>query len=266
MIYILGPCMAESRDLLFEIAEQMRPTFNNLGSNFYFKASFDKANRTSGNGYRGPGLKGLQWLQDIKDKYGWKILTDIHETQQVPVVAEIADGLQIPAFLCRQTDLIQDAAKTGKMVNIKKGQFLPPHAVEHMVNKVADTNPETEFFTTERGTTFGYSDLIVDPRSFSIMAKYSKVIFDITHSTQKPSINGTSGADRSVCPSLARAAIATGYCSGIFMELHPYPEKALSDKDAQLNLEQAKLLINQLQDIQKQAVQWKSIDSVFKTL
>ncbi|MFK7873197.1 MAG: 3-deoxy-8-phosphooctulonate synthase [Oligoflexales bacterium] len=264
MLYILGPCLAESRELLFEVAEKMKPIFNTLGENFYFKASFDKANRTSGSGKRGPGLEtGLQWLADIRKHYGWKIITDVHETAQIPAIAEVCDGIQIPAFLCRQTDLILAAARTGKMVNIKKGQFLPPDAVEHMVAKALATKGAGHIYATERGTCFGYSDLIVDPRSFPIMAKHSKVIYDITHSTQKPSVNGSSGASRQFAPALARAALATGYCSGIFMEIHPRPDEAWSDKEAQLSFKQASQLLSQIQEVQTISQKWKEIDQNF---
>ncbi len=238
MILIAGPCVIESKEQIFKIAEYLKPY--NEKYEFYFKASFDKANRTSLESYRGPGIdKGLEILNEVKEKFGYKLLTDIHETNQVKKVAEIVDVLQIPAFLCRQTDLLVEAAKTEKIVNIKKGQFMNPEDMKYSVLKVLKTRgcEEVSFenskkygvWLTERGTTFGYGNLVVDMRSLVIMRKFAPVIFDATHSVQMPGgARGKSSGKREFVAPLSKAAAAVGI-DGFFFETHYNPDEALSD-------------------------------------
>nr|WP_314166245.1 3-deoxy-8-phosphooctulonate synthase [uncultured Campylobacter sp.] len=342
MILIAGPCVIESRELIMKVAESLRK-FNEMdGVEFYFKSSFDKANRTSISSFRGPGLqRGCEILAEVKDKFGYKILTDIHESYQAEPVARVADVLQIPAFLCRQTDLLVAAASTQAVVNIKKGQFLSPQAMKHSVEKVLQTRSaraytpqsgaassgtnaaqnsacsgDTEIcgaqsgarggandgssalgaqnscgarsdaqnsahacdassaansaqsvpqpsggdmhdlarrygvWLTERGSTFGYGNLIVDMRSLPIMREFAPVIFDATHSVQMPSIGATSGGDSRFVPYLARAAAAVGV-DGFFYETHPDPARALSDGPNMLNLQQLERVVAQTLAIQK---------------
>ena len=238
MILIAGPCVIESKEQIFKIAKYLKPYSKKY--NFYFKASFDKANRTSLESYRGPGIdKGLEILAEVKEKFGYKLLTDIHETSQVKKVAKVVDVLQIPAFLCRQTDLLVEAAKTDKIVNIKKGQFMNPEDMKYSVLKVLQTRgcKEVSYETskkygvwlTERGTTFGYGNLVVDMRSLYIMRNFAPVIFDATHSVQMPgAAGGKSGGKREYVPILSRAAAAVGV-DGFFFETHYDPDNALSD-------------------------------------
>jgi len=238
MILIAGPCVIESKEQIFKIADYLKKYIGKY--DFYFKASFDKANRTSLDSYRGPGIeKGLEILNEVKQKYGYKILTDVHETWQVKKAAEVADVLQIPAFLCRQTDLLVEAAKTDKIVNIKKGQFMNPADMKYSVLKVLKTrgydkaNYETSkkagVWLTERGTTFGYGNLVVDMRSLYIMREFAPVIFDATHSVQMPGgAGGKSGGKREFVPILSKAAAAVGV-DGFFFETHYDPDNALSD-------------------------------------
>lgn len=250
-LVIAGPCMAESLELIKEVAEQLVALSKKLDFDLVFKASFDKANRTSINSYRGPGLEtAMGWFSEIKGRFGVPVLTDVHETYQVEPVAKVCDVLQIPAFLCRQTDLVIAAAKSGKAVNIKKGQFMSPQAMGHIVEKVraacAESGISEQVFLTERGASFGYGDLVVDMRSLAIMAEFgAPVIFDITHSTQQPpnSGKGVSGALRKHAALLARAAAATGRIQGFFLEVHPDPKMAKSDADAQLTPVQAEELL-----------------------
>ncbi|WP_291939762.1 3-deoxy-8-phosphooctulonate synthase [Campylobacter sp.] len=342
MILIAGPCVIESRELIMKVAESLRK-FNEMdGVEFYFKSSFDKANRTSISSFRGPGLqRGCEILAEVKEKFGYKILTDIHESYQAEPAARVADVLQIPAFLCRQTDLLVAAASTQAVVNIKKGQFLSPQAMKHSVEKVlqtrsaraytpqsgaasSDTNaaqnsacssnaeicgaqsgarssadsssfalgaqnscaarsdaqnsahvcdassaansaqsaaqPSGEgmhdlarrygVWLTERGSTFGYGNLIVDMRSLPIMREFAPVIFDATHSVQMPSTGTTSGGDSRFVPYLARAAAAVGV-DGFFYETHPDPAHALSDGPNMLNLQQLERVVAQTLAIQK---------------
>lgn len=352
MILIAGPCVIESRELIMKVAESLRK-FNEIsGVEFYFKSSFDKANRTSISSFRGPGLeRGCEILAEVKEKFGYKILTDIHESYQAEPVARVADVLQIPAFLCRQTDLLVAAASTQAIVNIKKGQFLSPQAMKHSVEKVlqtrsaraytpqngaqsntdsgssalgaqnscgaqsgtqnfihtcgtksgaenaakgtaapcaaqSDNKSETQsasqpnfshtcnaqdgsisaaqpsgegmhdlarrygVWLTERGSTFGYGNLIVDMRSLPIMREFAPVIFDATHSVQMPSIGATSGGDSRFVPYLARAAAAVGV-DGFFYETHPDPAHALSDGPNMLNLQQLERVVAQTLAIQK---------------
>jgi 2-dehydro-3-deoxyphosphooctonate aldolase (KDO 8-P synthase) len=265
---IAGPCMAESFDLLESVIDILSPYINNPHVDFTFKASFDKANRTSISSSRGPGLdKTLSWFQALKKKYHIKITTDIHETYQANPVAEVCDTIQIPAFLCRQTSLIEAAIKTGAEVNIKKGQFLSPYSIPSLVEKCISLasyhQKPLKLSLTERGTCFGYGDLICDPRSFKLLkTKHNSVIFDVTHSTQTPP-NGssTTKALRSFAPLLTRSALITGYVDGIFLETHPEPSKALSDQDAQLNKTQARSLIDQALALWPTAWQATQIDN-----
>jgi 2-dehydro-3-deoxyphosphooctonate aldolase (KDO 8-P synthase) len=261
MILIAGPCVIENRDNILRIAEALMPYHEDCTKDFYFKASFDKANRTSLESFRGPGLEeGLRILEEVKERFGYAILTDIHEPAQAAPVAEVADVLQIPAFLCRQTDLLVAAAKTGAKVNIKKGQFLAPQAMEHSVAKVLRTRgyegevsyPAAEKYgvwLTERGTTFGYGNLVVDMRSFPIMRQFAPVVFDATHSVQMPASGGaTSGGDSRFVPTLARAAAAAGV-DGFFFETHFDPSIALSDGPNMIKLQDLERLIPQIDAI-----------------
>lgn len=264
--------MAESYEILQAVIEPLNKFIARLGCEFYFKASFDKANRTSIKSYRGPGWQVTRkWFEKIKSDYGCKILTDVHETSQVNEVAEVCDALQIPAFLCRQTDLIVAAAQTNCFVNIKKGQFMAPASMAHIVEKVVQYRAERRFSQedaessvalTERGAFFGYGDLVVDMRSLAIMKEASaKVFFDITHSVQQPPTGlAISGGMRKFAPILARAAAACGYIDGIFLEIHPKPNQALSDASSQLSIEQGLALIEQVISIWKQARDWAKID------
>lgn len=227
---IAGPCMIESLEICRQIADFLRRTCSELDLQLVFKASFDKANRTSLSSPRGPGLEeGLKGLAKIKDEFELPVLTDIHESWQAAPVAEVADVLQIPAFLCRQTDLLLAAAETGRAVNVKKGQFLAPEDMGRAVEKINGAG-NYNVTLTERGTAFGYHNLVVDMRSLVIMRQTGvPVIFDCTHAVQRPGGQGTSsGGDREFVAPLARAACATGI-DGLFMEVHPRPEKALSD-------------------------------------
>jgi len=232
LVLIAGPCQIESREHAVFIAGKMTEITKKLGIPYIFKASFDKANRTSINGARGVGLdEGMRTFAEIRKLYpDLPILTDIHECWQCPVVAEYVDMLQIPAFLCRQTDLVVAAAKTGKVVNIKKGQFLAPWDVKNIVKKVEDSG-NYQICITERGTSFGYNTLVTDMRAFPQMAKDCgyPLIFDATHSVQQPGgLGGATGGQREFAPVLARAAVAVGVAA-VFMETHENPDKALSD-------------------------------------
>lgn len=229
-VIIAGPCVIESAEVLCQVAEELVRINSKLGTDIIFKASFDKANRTSIHSYRGPGMeRGLQMLADIKDKYHLRILTDIHESYQAAPVSEVADVLQIPAFLCRQTDLLVAAAKTGRIVNIKKAQFLSGDDMQYPVQKVRESGNDNVWLT-ERGNIYGYNNLAVDFRNIVDMKKYaSTVIMDCTHSVQRPgAANGTTGGNREFIPSMALAAKAFG-ADGYFFEVHPNPESALSD-------------------------------------
>lgn len=254
-VVIAGPCMAESRELLDAVLAPLKALAAELDFDLVFKSSFDKANRSAIEGYRGPGMdQAMKWFADIKSKHGVRILTDVHETSHCAPVAEVCDVLQIPAFLCRQTDLLVSAVQTGRAVNIKKGQFLAPGAMANIAGKAIAAakaaKMDPDFALTERGASFGYGNLVVDMRSFPIMSRTgAPLIFDITHSTQLPGAGAdgkSSGAEREFAPVLARAATATGYLSGFFLEVHADPGNAKSDKDAQLSIEQASALLRQL--------------------
>jgi 2-dehydro-3-deoxyphosphooctonate aldolase (KDO 8-P synthase) len=227
---IAGPCVIEDEALCFKIASALRATCRKLGVNYVFKASYDKANRSSGRSFRGPGLRaGLEVLARVRAKFGVPVLTDVHTEEQVQAAAEVADVLQIPAFLCRQTDLIIAAVRTGKIVNLKKGQFLSPGEMEQVVKKAAGAGGR-KILVTERGTTFGYNNLVADMRSIPIMKSFGfPVIFDATHSVQLPGAGGDhTGGQREMAPVLARAALAAG-AEGVFIETHPEPDRSPSD-------------------------------------
>ena len=246
-IFIAGPCVIESPELLNTVAEELVRINNKIGTDIIFKASFDKANRTSIHSFRGPGLeKGLQMLADIKSKYGLRILTDIHESYQAAPVGEVCDVLQIPAFLCRQTDLLVAAAKTGKTINIKKAQFLSGMDMKYPVEKALEAGAK-EVWLTERGNMFGYNNLVVDFRNIPDMLTITpRVVMDCTHSVQRPGAGGgkTSG-DRRFVPNMALAAKAFG-ANGYFFEVHPDPDHALSDGPNMLYLDKLEELITQL--------------------
>ncbi len=243
LLLIAGPCAVESAEMAFEIAEFMVKITRRCNIPYVFKASFDKANRTSVDSFRSIGMeKALTILSDIKVKYDIPVLTDIHETRHASVVSEVADILQIPAFLCRQTDLLIAAGKTGKAVNIKRGQFMAPDDMQYAVNKVKSTG-NLRVSLTERGASFGYHNLVVDMRSLPIMRQYAPVIFDATHSVQMPGgAKGTSGGNREFVPGLARAATAMGI-DGLFLETHPDPDKAKSDSSSMLPLSDVEQLL-----------------------
>ena len=246
-IFIAGPCVIESAELLDRVAQELVAINEALDTEIIFKASFDKANRTSLKSFRGPGMeKGLQMLADVRQKYGLRLLTDIHEAYQAQPVAEVVDVLQIPAFLCRQTDLLVAAAKTGKTVNIKKAQFLSGADMKYPVNKVQESGGK-EVWLTERGNSFGYNNLVVDFRNIPDMLGITpRVIMDCTHSVQRPGGgNGTTAGDRRFVPSMALAAKAFG-ANGYFFEVHPDPDNGLSDGPNMLRLEDLKPLIEQL--------------------
>ena len=246
-ILIAGPCVIESEQLLKQVAEEISAINFQLGVDIIFKSSFDKANRTSVSSFRGPGLeKGLQMLSDSKSQYGLRIITDIHETWQAPPAGEVADVLQIPAFLCRQTDLLSAAARTGRIVNIKKGQFLSGRDMRYPVEKALDAGA-TEVWLTERGNTFGYNNLVVDFRNIPDMLDIvPHVIMDCTHCVQRPGGDGgRTGGDRRFVPNMALAAKAFG-ATGFFFEVHPNPDHALSDGPNMLPLSQLKDLVAQL--------------------
>ena len=231
LVFIAGPCVIESVAGTMDLAEKLVRLAQELDVPLVFKASFDKANRTSVDSYRGPGLfEGLAILQEVRDRFNVPILTDIHEPGQAAVAAEVVDILQIPAFLCRQTDLVVAAAETGKVVNVKKGQFLAPEDMVNVIGKITATGND-KIILTERGASFGYHNLVADMRSLLIMRELGyPVVFDATHSVQRPGGAGKmSGGDGRWAPSLARAAVATGV-DGVFMETHVNPAEALSDK------------------------------------
>lgn len=245
--FIAGPCVIESEELLNTVAERLVDINQRLGTHIIFKASFDKANRTSIHSFRGPGLeKGMQMLADIKSRYGLQILTDIHEAWQAQPVAEVADVLQIPAFLCRQTDLLVAAARTGKTINIKKAQFLAGRDMRYPVEKARDAGAK-EVWLTERGNMMGYGNLVVDFRNIPDMLEIvPTVIMDCTHSVQRPDAQGgKTGGDRRFVPQMALAAKAFG-ASGYFFEVHPTPDQGLSDAANMLELDKLEGLIKEL--------------------
>ncbi|MDY3847274.1 MAG: 3-deoxy-8-phosphooctulonate synthase [Prevotella sp.] len=247
LTFIAGPCVIESEQLLDTVAQELVRINHEFGTDIIFKASFDKANRTSIHSFRGPGMdKGLQMLSDIKSKYGLRLLTDIHESYQAAPVGEVVDVIQIPAFLCRQTDLLVAAAKTGKTVNIKKAQFLSGNDMRYPVEKAREAGAK-DVWLTERGNMFGYNNLIVDFRNIPDMMQYTPtVVMDCTHSVQRPGgAGGKTGGNREYVPAMALAAKAFG-ANGWFFEVHPDPDNGLSDAANMLRLDQLGNLIGQL--------------------
>lgn len=246
-IFIAGPCVIESQELLNVVAEELKAINNDLGIDIIFKASFDKANRTSIRSFRGPGLeKGLEMLANVKERYGLRTLTDIHESYQAEAVGQVCDVIQIPAFLCRQTDLLVSAAKTGRIVNIKKAQFLSGLDMKYPLEKAKEAGAK-DVWLTERGNSFGYNNLVVDFRNIPDMLNYTpNVIMDCTHSVQRPGADGgKTGGDRCFVPSMAMAAKAFG-ATGYFFEVHPNPDEGLSDAANMLELNKLKGLIKNL--------------------
>lgn len=252
LVFIAGPCVIESHEGCLKLAEKLKLIFQPKKIPFVFKASYDKANRTSVHSYRGPGIKeGLMILADIKRRLDVPVLSDVHGVEDVPHVAETLDIIQIPAFLCRQTDLILAAANTGKPVNVKKGQFLAPWDMKSVVEKIRSARNE-QILLTERGASFGYNNLVSDMRSLVIMRELGcPVIYDATHSVQLPGGQGNiSGGERKMIVPLARAAVAAG-CDGLFLEVHENPEKALSDAATMLPLDDLPRLIDQVLEIHR---------------
>lgn len=250
MLIIAGPCVIENEKVVFETAQHLKELSQEFPDfDFVFKSSFDKANRSSHKSFRGPGLeRGLEILRKVKEEFSIKVTTDVHETWQVKPVAEVVDIIQIPAFLSRQTDLLLEAGRSGKPVNVKKGQFLAPWDVKNVVEKLKFANA-VDYYITERGVSFGYNNLVVDFRSLVIMREFSKVIFDATHSVQLPGGGGdrSSGQREFVIP-LIRAAVAVGV-DGLFMEVHPNPDEALSDGPNMLPLSKLKEVLEDVQRI-----------------
>lgn len=250
LLVIAGPCVIEDEDLTFYTARRLKEITSGLGLPLLFKSSFDKANRTSVGSYRGPGIdKGLRVLSDVKKKFGVPVISDVHSVEQVRPAAQVLDVLQIPAFLCRQTDIVLAAAQTGAPVNIKKGQFLAPWDMRNIVEKFTSTG-NRNLLLTERGSSFGYNNLVVDYRALPIMrALGCPVIFDVTHSLQLPGGRGqSSGGQREFAGPLARAAVAVGI-DGLFMEVHPEPDRALCDGPNMIALEEVPPLLKEARDI-----------------
>jgi 2-dehydro-3-deoxyphosphooctonate aldolase (KDO 8-P synthase) len=250
LVIIAGPCVIESRDAALRHAERLKESAGRVGVPYIFKASYDKANRSALNSYRGPGLeKGVEILSEIKRKVGVAVLTDVHESAQVPTVAEVADVLQIPAFLCRQTDFVLAVGKSGKAVNIKKGQFLAPWDMRNVIDKILSTGND-RVLLTERGVSFGYNNLVSDMRSLVIMRESGyPVVFDATHSLQLPGgLGHASGGERKYIPALARAGVAAGI-DALFMEVHEDPDHALSDGPNSLPLGEFERLLRTVKGI-----------------
>lgn len=252
LVLIAGPCVVESREMVLSTAREISLIAKRHATPWIFKSSYRKANRTSGDAFTGlDPEKALAILDEVRKEVGVPVLTDIHTAEEAPIAAEVADVLQIPAFLCRQTTLIQAAAKTGRVVNIKKGQFLAPEDMKHAVKKVTDAG-NSKVILTERGTTFGYHNLVVDMRSLVIMKEFGPVVFDATHSVQLPgseSSGATGGQPEFVFP-LARAGVAAG-CDGLFVEVHPDPARARSDAGSQLKLEYLESLLRDVTAIDR---------------
>ena len=255
---IAGPCVIESEQLQMDVAGQLKEIAGELGIPFIFKSSYDKANRSSGSTFRGPGMeKGLEILAKVKRELGVPVLTDVHTEAEIPAVAAVVDVLQTPAFLCRQTDFIRAVAQSGKPVNIKKGQFLAPHDMKNVIDKARAAAreaglPEDNFMACERGASFGYNNLVSDMRSLAIMRETgAPVVFDATHSVQLPGGQGTSsGGMREMVPVLSRAAVAVGV-AGLFMETHPNPAQALSDGPNAVPLKHMKALLSTLVELDR---------------
>lgn len=249
LFFLAGPCVIENKEIALKTAHSLANVAQRLGVTLIYKSSFDKANRTSVNSYRGPGLEeGLRILEEVKKETNLPIVTDIHSADQAAPVADVADVLQIPAFLCRQTDLLVAAGATQKIINVKKGQFLAPLDMEHIVGKVKSTGNE-KIWLTERGSSFGYNNLVVDMRSIAIMSDMAPVVFDATHSVQLPGgKGGCSGGQREFVPVLAKAAVGAG-AAGVFMEVHPDPDTALCDGPNSLALKNVENTIQTLLNI-----------------
>lgn len=249
-LIIAGPCVIESEEITFHTAEKLKEICSSLGLPLIFKSSYDKANRTSVSSFRGPGIdKGLRVLSDVKSKFGIPVITDVHSPEEARTASQVADILQLPAFLCRQTDLILAASNTGKPVNIKKGQFLAPWDIENTIEKFVSTG-NRDLLLTERGTSFGYNNLVVDFRSLPIMRSFGyPVIFDVTHSLQLPGgLGNSSGGQRIFAAPFSRAAVAAGV-DGLFMEVHPDPEKALCDGPNMIPLTEVAGILRTIKDI-----------------
>ncbi len=255
-LIIAGPCVIESGDVVFHTAEQLKQVCGQAGLPLVFKSSYDKANRSSIDSYRGPGMeKGLRILSDVRSKFDIPVISDVHSVEEVGPASEVLDALQIPAFLCRQTDLILSASKTGKPVNIKKGQFLAPWDVKNIIDKFSSAG-NLNLFITERGNAFGYNNLVVDFRGLPIMRAFGfPVIFDVTHSIQLPGgLGSSSGGQREFAEPLARAAVAVGV-DGLFLEVHPEPKRALCDGPNMIRLDEVGKLLTTV----------KAIDNIVKT-
>ncbi|MCW8823342.1 MAG: 3-deoxy-8-phosphooctulonate synthase [Ignavibacteriaceae bacterium] len=248
-VLIAGPCVVENEEITFFTAEQIKIIASKLGISFIFKSSYKKANRTSINSFKGIGdSEALKILGKVKEKYKIPVLTDVHSREEVQIAAEVSDVLQIPAFLCRQTELLVAAGKSGKAVNIKKGQFLAPGDMKHAIEKVESTGNK-KIMLTERGTTFGYNNLIVDMRSLVVMKEFGyPVVMDATHSVQQPGNQGKTGGQPAFIKPLAKAAAAIGI-DALFLEVHPNPPKALSDSDSQLPLSELEKLLIEVKEI-----------------
>lgn len=244
---IAGPCAIENKTICFKTAKRCKEICHSANFNYIFKASYKKANRTSGKSFRGVGLKkGLQILNEIKKELNLFVLTDVHETIEVDPVSKVADVLQIPAFLSRQTELIEKAAKTGNWLNIKKGQFMSPQEIKLAYEKARNVGSH-KVFVTERGSTYGYNNLVVDFRNFQIIDEWDiPVIYDVTHSLQRPSIGKESGGNPKFAPGMAKAAVATGYISGLFIETHPKPDLAKSDSNSMITLAEFENIIKEI--------------------
>jgi 2-dehydro-3-deoxyphosphooctonate aldolase (KDO 8-P synthase) len=255
ILIIAGPCTIESKEITFYTAERLKDICSSTGLPLIFKSSYDKANRTSVSSYRGPGIwKGLEILADVRSKFNIPVISDVHSIEEVKPASEVLDVLQIPAFLCRQTDLILAAANTGKPVNIKKGQFLAPWDIKNIIDKFTSTG-NTNLLITERGTSFGYNNLVVDFRAFPIMRSFGyPVIFDVTHSLQLPGGQGvSSGGQREFAEPLARAAVAVGV-DGLFIEVHPEPDKALCDGPNMISLKNLPALLKNIKLLHETAI------------
>lgn len=258
LAFIAGPCVIESEEITLRTARKLKEYTDDLGIPFIFKSSYDKANRTSVGSYRGPGVDaGLKILQKVKKELGIPILSDIHSSEEVLMVADTLDVIQIPAFLCRQTDIILAAAKTGKTVNIKKGQFLSPDDAKNIIDKVRSTGNE-KIMITERGVSFGYNNLVVDIRSIPIMRSYGfPVIYDATHSVQLPGgLGSRSGGQREFIEPLSRAAVSAG-CDAVFLEVHEAPDKALCDGPNMLGLDSFYVLAKRLMELNHLVKGWE---------
>ena len=260
LVIIAGPCVIENEEITFTTAQKLKEVCDRLGISLIFKSSFDKANRTSGSSFRGPGIdQGLKILSEVKKRFSIPVISDIHAVDEVRPASEVLDALQIPAFLCRQTDLIISSSRTGKPVNVKKGQFLAPWDVKHIIEKFTSTGNQN-LLLTERGTSFGYNNLIVDFRGFSVIRSFGyPMLFDVTHSLQLPGGEGrSSGGQREYAPSLARAAVATGV-DGLFIEVHPDPMKALSDASTMIPLNEIEGLLQQTKTLHDTVRKWEMV-------